>query len=182
MTAKEKLTSIGVTTGTKGDFLNLQRKHRYKNADDFVADMVFFFENNDVSPRQKDSIQKQMGSFRESLFKKLGAFERDYYKAHYHDFNQVSGYIKEQFEVTQKMIADFGIKRGSKPIPKDEHSNEVLTPEKPTENVFEKKIAAVEYLLKNFEKKCSKQGEKMTVESERYTQFKLGLMNVLKRD
>lgn len=182
MIINEKLTSINVTGEVKKDFLDLQRKHRYKNASIFVSDMVFYFESNDISPRQKDSVKKQIQLFRESLFKKLGALERDYHKPHYGDFNLVSQYIKDQFEQTQKMISTI---REKQPL-KKELDNQALATEKEAEKssntVSQKKLESIEYLLSNFEKKFAVKGEKITVDEERYTQLKLSLLNIIKRD
>ncbi len=177
----DEISTIRIEKDTKQDFVLLQRKHRYKNATMLISDMVFFFNSNDISPRQKDSIQKQVALFRDSLFKKIGALERDYFKPHYQDFNQVSGFIKEQFDQTKKMVADFGGSRAPKKGTIDTPETDAYNVVEPL-GVSEKKIEAIEYLLNNFEKKCEKQGGKIVVDEERYTQLRLGLMNVLNRD
>lgn len=178
---KSEISTIRVENDTKQDFLTLQRKHRYKNASTLLQDMVSFFLNNDITPRQKESVQQFVKLFREALFKKLGAMERDYFKPHYQDFNSVSGFIKEQFETTQKMIADYGSRKkameGSST--KKNRGGEVKETE-PAQGAL--KIEAVEYVLENFEKKFKKQGDSISMKEANYTQMKLGLMNILKKE
>ena len=176
---ESEITTIRVEKNTKEDFLSLQRKHRYKNATILLQDMVSFFLSNDITPRQKESVQQFIKLFRESLFKKLGAFERDYFKPHYQDFNAVSGFIKEQFEVTQKMVADYGSK--SVVATKKESGNKSIKANvKDVENTAIN-IEAVEYVLENFEKKFKKQGDSITMNEAHYTQMKLSLKNILSK-
>ena len=177
-----KLTSINVEQEVKKDFLDLQRKHRYKNASHFVQDMVFFFESNDITPRQKKNIQKQMELFRESLFKKIGALERDYHKPHYGDFNLVSQYIKDQFETTQKMISDLNLNQASNTTGLDSNKEVDESISNSSDEILKKKIEGFDYVLTNFENKFDKKGKKLIIDEVAYSELKLSLMNILERD
>lgn len=182
------MTSIGIEQESKQKLNTLKKKHRYSNVSDLVYDMANFFESNEVSPRSlKEPVAKKISAFRESLFKKLGAYERDYFKAHYTDFNMVSGYLKNELDTIKEMINDVGSKSPisiEKKIEVLEEKKEEKHPPLDQEKLEEekaKRMEGLQYVLDDFEKKIKSRRDKIEVSKSAFLELRMSLENIISR-
>lgn len=177
----KQFTTIRVEEQVKDLVNRIKKKHRYSNVSILIEDMTSFFEMNDISPRTiKEPVTKKIQAFRDSLFKKLGAFERDYYKAHYHDFNLVSGYLKKELDVIKTMLAD---KRSVVPKNKviSEQKQKAVIAKKADPEAKTKLIETAEYAFELFEDKAQSKGDNLLIDKSDLITLKSSIINLISR-
>ena len=114
------MKTLKIKEGSKKELDTLKHRLKYANYSDLILDMCAYFKHKKIAPKEailedveRDNTVTQIQEFREALFKKLGAIERDILRPDkqrleaiergllvpfYNDFNSVSGYIKGQFD------------------------------------------------------------------------------------
>lgn len=139
----EKYTTLRVEVETKELIGRLKKLHRYKNVSILLNDMGLFFEDNGINPRSlKEPTAKQIAKFRDSLFKKLAVYEREYFKPQFQLFNSFTDYVMKEFGKINPNTASF--------IEEKTVESEVKSVEKEPSNTdsLQDKIAGVDWIIK----------------------------------